>query len=161
MPVSTKSESECLTPPAGLNKQRPDLRCCADLPLHFYMLALLLRSCWWGPLPSPLLFVPFFFSTNHCTPALLLSSLPYPLPPYPHNWETCAGLFMLFLWHFHPRSEAHSRRVGTGGEAGVTDELKSTQLALKLAPWRGSPLVSMAQHKSCFRRRAERQTTRA
>ena len=25
-----------------------------------------------------------------------------PLPPYPHNRETCAGLFMLFLWHFHP-----------------------------------------------------------
>ena len=65
-------------------------------------------------------------------------------PHYPHNRETCAGLFMLFLWHFHPRSEARSRRVGTGGEAGVTDELKSTRLALKLAPWRGSSLVSMA-----------------
>ena len=37
-----------------------------------------------------------------------------------------------------------SRRVGTGGEAGVTDELKSTRLALKSAPWRGSSLVSMA-----------------
>ena len=31
-----------------------------------------------------------------------------------------------------PRSEARSRRVGTGGEAGVPDELKSTRLALKL-----------------------------
>ena len=37
-------------------------------------------------------------------------------------------------WRFSPRSEACSRRVGTGGEAGVTDELKSTRLALKLAP---------------------------
>ena len=83
------------------------------------------------------------------------------IPPYPHYRETCAGLFMLFLWHFNPRSEAHSRRVGTGGEAGVTDELELTWLALKLAPWRGSLLVSMARHKSCVHRRAKRQTTRA
>ena len=42
---------------------------------------------------------------------------------------------MLFLVHFHPRFEAHSRRVvGSGGEAGVTDELKTMRLALKLAP---------------------------
>ena len=31
-------------------------------------------------------------------------------------------------------AEARIQRVGTGGEAGVTDELKSTRLALKLAP---------------------------
>ena len=31
------------------------IRCCADFPLHFYMLALLLRSCW---CPNPLLFDP-------------------------------------------------------------------------------------------------------
>ena len=109
--------------------------------------------------PTPLLFDPFFFSTKRCTPALLLSSLPFPFPPYPHHRETCAGLFMLFLWHFHPRSEARSRRVGTGGEAGVTDELKSTRLVLNLAPWRGSSLVSMAI--SCVHWRAKRQTSRA
>ena len=91
----------------------------------------------------------FSSQPNRFTPALLLSSLPSPLPPHPHHRETCAGLFMLFRWHFHPRSEARSRRVGTGSEAGVTDELNSTRLALKLAPWRGSSLVSMARHKSC------------
>ena len=69
-----------------------------------------------------------------CHPSLLLSSFPSLLPSYPRNRETCAGLFMLFLWHFHPRSEVCSQRVGTGGEAGVADELKSTRLALKLAP---------------------------
>ena len=85
-----------------------------------------------------------------CHPSLLrmLSSFPSLLPSYPRNRETCAGLFMLFLWHFHPRSEVCSRRMGTGGEAGVADELKSTRLALKLAPWRGSSLVAMARHKA-------------
>ena len=36
-----------------------------------------------------------------CHPYLLLSSFPSPLPSYPCNRETCAWLFMLFLWHFH------------------------------------------------------------
>ena len=41
-----------------------------------------------------------------------------------------------------------SRRVGTGGEAGVADELKSTWLALKFASWLDSSLVVMARHKA-------------
>ena len=49
-----------------------------------------------------------------------------------------------------PRSEVCSRRVETGGEAGrVADELKSTRLALKLAPSRGSSLVATPRHKLC------------
>ena len=133
-----------------------------DSPWQTYMLALLLRSCWCCPLPNPLLFVPFFFSTNRCQcvgPALLLSSLPSPLLPYPHNRETCAGLFMLFLWHFHPRSEAHSRRVGTGGDWSRCDwraEIDAVGAQVSALTWQ-----SMARHKSCVHRRAKRQTTRA
>ena len=40
-------------------------------------------------------------------------------------------------------------------------QLKSTRLALKLAPWRGSSLVFMTRHKSCVHQRVKRQTSRA
>ena len=44
----------------------------------------------------------------------------------------CAGLLITVVYlTLSPRSEVGSRRMGTGGEAGVADKLKSTRLALK------------------------------
>ena len=62
----------------------------------------------------------------------LFSSLPSSSLPSPPG-DVCWFVHVVSLT-LSPRSEAHGRRVGTGGEAGVTDELKSTRLALKLAP---------------------------
>ena len=98
-------------------------------------------------LPSPQLasvWPVFLLNKSPARSSALFSSFPSSsLPSQPE--DVCWFVHVVSLT-LSPRSEARCRRVGTGGEAlaGVTDELKSTRLVLKLAPWGGSSLVSMA-----------------